>query len=101
MVKDHSDNERGNLLPPHGLLSDLQQGFFYIHHPTDKIAHTSPYTSRGALAGMRNLSIVPHTSHVIDSKNICKIYSTLRHITMCNKKTIKIYIFDTQDKNKH
>ena len=22
MVKDHSDSERGNLLPPHGLLSD-------------------------------------------------------------------------------
>ena len=20
-------------------LSDLQQGFFYMHHPTDKIAH--------------------------------------------------------------
>ena len=51
MVKDHSDRERGNLLPP---LNGLQQGFFYMHHPTDKIAHTS----HGALAGTRNSSIV-------------------------------------------
>ena len=29
MVKDHSDSERGNPLPP--------QGFFYMYHPTDWI----------------------------------------------------------------
>ena len=33
MVKYHSDSERGNPLPPH--LIDEQQGFFYMHHPTD------------------------------------------------------------------
>ena len=48
MVKDHSDSERGNPLPPHGLL-------FYMHHPTDRITHTS----RGALAGTRNSSMGP------------------------------------------
>ena len=34
MVKDHSDSERGNL---------LQQGFFYMHHPTDMIIHTTAF----------------------------------------------------------
>ena len=53
MVKDHSENERGNPLPP-------QQRFFYMHHPTDRIAHTSLcYTSCGALAGTRNCSMGP------------------------------------------
>ena len=33
MVKDHSDSERGNPLPPHGLLFSINSkvGFFYIH----------------------------------------------------------------------
>ena len=42
LVKDHSDSERGNLLLPHGLLF---QGFFYMHHPTDRIAHTTAFVT--------------------------------------------------------
>ena len=35
MVKDHSDSERGNPLPPHGLLFSISsKGSFYMHHPT-------------------------------------------------------------------
>ena len=34
MVEDHSENERGNL---------LQQGIFYMHHPTDRITHTTVF----------------------------------------------------------
>ena len=34
MVKDHSDSERGNPLPPHRLL-----------FPTDKIAHTTAFVT--------------------------------------------------------
>ena len=41
MVKDHSDSEKGNLLPPHR----LQQGFFYMHHPTDRITHTTAFVT--------------------------------------------------------
>ena len=37
MVKDHSDSERGNLLPP--------QEFFYMHYPTDRIAHTTVFVT--------------------------------------------------------
>ena len=44
MVKVHSDSERGNLLPSHGLLYEQQLGFFYMHHPTDRIAHTTAFT---------------------------------------------------------
>ena len=38
MVKDHSDSEKGNLLPPHRLL-------FPMHYPTDRIAHTTTFVT--------------------------------------------------------
>ena len=62
MVKDHSDSEKGNPLPPHRLVFPINsKGFFYMHHPTNRIAHTTVfvYTSRGALAGTRNSSMSP------------------------------------------
>ena len=42
MVKDHSDIERLNLLPPlHGLLFPISsKGYFICSHPIDTIAHT-------------------------------------------------------------
>ena len=49
MVKDHSDNKRGNLLPPHGLLFPICSKVFFIC--------IIPHTSRGALAGTRNSSM--------------------------------------------
>ena len=56
MVEDHSDSERGNPLPPHGLLFPINRKvFFYMHHPTDWISHTS----RGALVGTSNSSMGP------------------------------------------
>ena len=42
MVKDHSDSEKGNPLSPHRL---LKQGFFYMHHPTDRITHTTAFVT--------------------------------------------------------
>ena len=43
-VKDHSDSERGNPLPPHRLLFPIcSTEFFYMHHPTDRIAHTTAF----------------------------------------------------------
>ena len=42
MVKDHAHSERGNRLPPHGLLFPINSKvFLYMHHPTDMIAHTT------------------------------------------------------------
>ena len=46
MVKDHSDSERGNPLPPHGLLFPINS--------KDSTYHGLCYTSRGALARTRN-----------------------------------------------
>ena len=44
MVKDHSDSERGNPLPPHGLLFPISsKGYFYMHHHTYMIAHTTAF----------------------------------------------------------
>ena len=56
MVKDHSDSERGNPLPPHGLLFPINgKGSFICTIPQIRY-HSLCYTSRGALAGMRNRS---------------------------------------------
>ena len=45
MVKDHSDSGKGKPLPPHGLLLSIKQGFFYMHHPTDRITHTTAFVT--------------------------------------------------------
>ena len=45
MVKDHSDSKRGNLLPPHGLLFLINRKGSFMHHPTDRIAHTTPFVT--------------------------------------------------------
>ena len=37
MVKDHSASERGNRCR----LMGYSQGFFYMHHPTDRMAHNT------------------------------------------------------------
>ena len=61
MVKDHSDSEKGNLLPPHRLLLSINsKGFLYApSHRQDNTYHGLCYTSRGALAGTRNSSMGP------------------------------------------
>ena len=48
MVKDHSDSDRGNPLPPHASC-----------HRQDNTYHSLCYTNRGALAGTRNSSMGP------------------------------------------
>ena len=64
-VKDHSDSEKGNPLPPHRLLLLINSkgSFIYIYnapsHRQDKTYHSLCYTSRGALAGVRNSSMGP------------------------------------------
>ena len=46
MVKDHSDSEKGNPLPPHRLLLSISsKGSFYMHHPTDRITHTTAFVT--------------------------------------------------------
>ena len=46
MVKNHSDRERGNPLPTHRLLFPIsRQGFFYMHHPSYRITHTTTFVT--------------------------------------------------------
>ena len=55
MVKDHSDSQRKSAATTWVTLYNLQQEFFYMHHCTDRIAHTTVcYTSCGAMARTRN-----------------------------------------------
>ena len=51
MVKNHSDSERRNPLPPNGLLFPISR--------QDNTYHGLCYTSRGALARTRNTSLDP------------------------------------------
>ena len=59
MVKNHSDSEIGNLLPPHGLLIRLAEWvlLYAPSHRQDSTYHSLCYTSREALAGTRNTSM--------------------------------------------
>ena len=46
MVKDHSDIEKGNPLPPHRLLFPINsKGYFICTIPTDRIAHTTVFVT--------------------------------------------------------
>ena len=61
IVKNHSDSEKGNPLPPHRLLLSISsKGSFIctIPHTGEHIPRPY-YTSRGALAGTRNSSMGP------------------------------------------
>ena len=58
MVKDHSDSERGNPLPPHRLLFPISSKGSFICR-LDNTYHSLCYTSRGELTGTRNSSMGP------------------------------------------
>ena len=45
MVKEHSDSERKPAVATWAIISDQQQGFFYMYHPTDRIAHTTAFVT--------------------------------------------------------
>ena len=48
MVKDRTDSERRNsLLPLQGLLFQISSkgSFMYVHHPTDRITHTTAFVT--------------------------------------------------------
>ena len=45
MVKDHSDSEKGNLLPPHGLLFPINSKGYIICTIPDRIAHTTTFVT--------------------------------------------------------
>ena len=63
MVKDHSDSERENPLPPHRLLFPISSKVFCLYAPSHRQDCTYQglcYTSRGLLAGTRNSSMGPH-----------------------------------------
>ena len=50
MVKDHSDNEIGDPLPPHGLLFSISSKGSFICIIPQTGYHSLCYTNRGALA---------------------------------------------------
>ena len=60
MVKNHSDSERVNLLPPHVLLFPINSKVFFICIRQDNTYHGLCYTSRGALSGTRSAEENPY-----------------------------------------
>ena len=62
MVKDHSDSERGNPLPPlHTFRLTARVLLYPPCQRQEGTYHGLCYTSRGALAVTRNSSMGPHT----------------------------------------
>ena len=57
MVKDHSDSEKGNPLPPHGLIFPISSKGSFICRIQNNTYRGLCYTSRGALVGTRNSSM--------------------------------------------
>ena len=45
MVKDHSDSEKGNPLPPHGLLFPINSSVFYYTPSNRQVAHTTAFVT--------------------------------------------------------
>ena len=45
MVKDHSNSERGNLVPPHGLFFQISSTSSFICPIPDRIAHTTAFVT--------------------------------------------------------
>ena len=45
MVKDHSDSEKGNLLPPHRLLLSINHKGSFICTIPDRITHTTAFVT--------------------------------------------------------
>ena len=61
IVKELSDRERGNPLPPlHGLLFSISSKFFYMHHPTDRIAHTTAFVTPVVDTGSNAERVILH-----------------------------------------
>ena len=84
MVKDHSDSERGNPLPPHMGYSFRLTARFSLYTPShrqDNIYHGLCYTSRGALAGTRNSSIGPPHEGLI-RRPIAPIHTRVTHTNL-------------------
>ena len=75
MVKDHSDSEKGNPLPPHRLLLSINSKVFLYapSHRQYSTYHSLCYTSRGALAGTRNSSM-GYTANTFISHPIANIF---------------------------
>ena len=45
IVKDHSDSEKGNPLPPHRLLLSINSKGSFIHTIPDRITHTTAFVT--------------------------------------------------------
>ena len=46
MVKNYSVSERGNPLPPHGLIFPINsRDSSIMHHPTDRITHITAFVT--------------------------------------------------------
>ena len=91
MVKDHSDSEKGNPLPPHGLLFPIssKSSLYASSHRQDSKYHGLCYTRRGALAETTNSSMGPPwridlTTHCTMSKcSYTELFFLSRYFFLC------------------
>ena len=76
MVKDHSDSEKENLLPPHRLLFLISSKGSFICIIPDRIAHTMAFVT---LAGMK----------IAQWTTPCRI-DPMTHLTMNERSTTEL-----------
>ena len=82
MIKDHKDNEKGNPLPPHGLLlSNNQQGIFCMHFPIERTVHTTAFDIRvvGHLLGRRKTQWVHQGGSILLPKLLRQVLYQLSY----------------------
>ena len=94
MVKDHSDSERENPLPPHGLLFPMVL-LYAPSHRQDCTYHSLCFTSRGALDGMGNSSMGP--PHEVDPTTLRTMSERSYHGATYRSSDIRCYT--TVDRN--
>ena len=93
MVKDHSDSEKGNPLPPHRLLLSINSkgSFICTIHRQDNTYHSLCYTSRGALAGTITLTL--HTVCIQIFIIFCVFPQIFYYIFALPLHTVTVYIY--------
>ena len=64
-------------------LYDLQQGFFYMHHPTDKIAHNTDKIAHNTDKIAHNTDKIAHNTDKIAHNTDFVLYHYMNVPTLC------------------
>ena len=83
IIKNHSEIERRNPLPPHGLFfSGLQQVLFYMHDATNIISHTTAFVTHRVVEHWLEREIAKWVHHEVSIRRpIANALTTQLHLS--------------------